>query len=359
MTMKIKNHYRLNSVALFTRQEEQEREDPLKIVYLSVEGSITEKCYFQFIHKYRQELGIKRSVTVKVLERNDDNSAPLQVLELLESGVEKGKQFPFRYWSALNAIKTSYPRVPNEGLIEESLNRCLDKSMANFPKLKGKTICLSDNSGSAWDTLTTEYGSTKVAEIDNLSSVMTAFNSDEGQVGIFGDDLKIVDINKRDGVLSQTAALEPISKSIGGSTENGIWLFFDKAIKEKLHYDNIFIYSDQQAGHGGLYGINSREYRNYLYGDGSRYIDVLALAQEYRRKVNPKVNIFSVQTAGYDNSVMPENEYRTSILTGWTGNEAIYAKALIDIWNQMEPEKQDKVEKVSNIKIKTSPKSCK
>ena len=27
-----------------------------------------------------------------------------QVLELLESGVEKGKQFPFRYWSALNAI---------------------------------------------------------------------------------------------------------------------------------------------------------------------------------------------------------------------------------------------------------------
>lgn len=86
--MKIKNHYRLNSVALFTRQEEQEREDPLKIVYLSVEGSITEKCYFQFIHKYRQELGIKRSVTVKVLERNDDNSAPLQVLELLEEFVQ-------------------------------------------------------------------------------------------------------------------------------------------------------------------------------------------------------------------------------------------------------------------------------
>ena len=28
-------------------------------------------------------------------------------------------------------------------------------------------------------------------------------------------------------------------------------------------------------------------------------------------------------------------------------------------WTDSEPEKQDKVEKVSNIKIKTSPKSCK
>ena len=293
-----------------------------------------------------------------IFQEIEDKEVCNQVLKLLEDGVIKGKQFPFRYWSALKSIKEASGIKFASSLIE-SLNRCLDKAMENFPKLKGKTICLSDNSGSAWGAFTTEYGSVKVAEIDNLSSVMTAFNSDEGQVGIFGDDLKIVDINKRDGVLSQTAALEPISKSIGGSTENGIWLFFDKAIKEKLHYDNIFIYSDQQAGHGGLYGINSREYRNYLYDGSSSYIDVLKLAQEYRRKVNPKVNIFSVQTAGYDNSVMPENEYRTSILTGWTGNEAIYAKALIDIWNQMEPEKQDKVEKVSNIKIKTSPKSCK
>ena len=279
-----------------------------------------------------------------------------QVLELLENGVEKGKQFPFRYWSALNAIKTSYPRVPNEGLIEESLNRCLDKAMANFPKLKGKTICLSDNSGSAWGALTTEYGSTKVAEIDNLSSVMTAINSDEGYVGIFGDRLEIEAVNKRDGVLSQLDKIQSKhSHNIGGSTENGIWLFLDEAIKKKIHWDNIFIYSDMQAGHGGLYGLNSRDYSEYTIN--GRYIDVLKLVQEYRRKVNPKVNIFSVQTAGYDNSVLPENEYRTSILTGWTGKETIYAQALIDIWNRMENKTDKKIEKnqiKGFTKIKTS-----
>ena len=279
-----------------------------------------------------------------------------QVLELLESGVEKGKQFPFRYWSALNAIKTSYPRVPNEGLIEESLNRCLDKAMSNFPKLKGKTICLSDNSGSAWGASTTEYGSTRVAELDNLSSVMTAINSDEGYVGIFGDRLEIEAVNKRDGVLSQLDKIQSKhSHNIGGSTENGIWLFFDQAIKKKIHWDNIFIYSDMQAGHGGLYGLDLRDYSEYT--TRGHYIDVLKLVQEYRRKVNPKVNVFSVQTAGYDNNVLPENEYRTSILTGWTGKETVYANVLIDIWDRMENKTDEKVEKNQKndfTKIKTS-----
>lgn len=275
-----------------------------------------------------------------------------QVLKLLEDGVEKGKQFPFRYWSALKSIKESNVNFKSD--IEDSLNRCLDKSMANFPKLKGKTICLSDNSGSAWGALTTEYGSTKVAEIDNLSSVMTAINSDEGYVGIFGDRLEIESVNKRDGVLSQLDRIQcKHSHNIGGSTENGIWLFFDEAIKKKIHYDNIFIYSDQQAGHGGLYGLNEHHYRDYLYRN-SRYIDVLKLVQEYRRKVNAKVNIFSIQTAGYNNNILPENEYRTSILTGWTGKESIYAKTLIDIWDKMDNITDEKVEEKSSIKIKTS-----
>lgn len=308
---------------------------------------ILQSTYVSHMALLKNLRGIATEVSGNTLKR---------VLELLENGVEKGKQFPFRYWSALNAIKTSYPRVPNEGLIEESLNRCLDKAMSNFPKLNGKTICLSDNSGSAWGALTTEYGSVKVAEIDNLSSVMTAVNSDEGYVGIFGNRLEIEAVNKRDGVLSQLDRIQSKhSHNIGGSTENGIWLFLDEAIKKKIHWDNIFIYSDMQAGHGGLYGLNSRDYSEYTIN--GRYIDVLKLVQEYRRKVNPKVNVFSVQTAGYDNSVLPENEYRTSILTGWTGKETIYAQALIDIWNRMENKTDKKIEKNQTkgfTKIKTS-----
>lgn len=244
----------------------------------------------------------------------------------LISGVEHGKQFPFRYYSAYN-------QVTND-LMKGSLNECINKAMVHFPKLKGKTISLCDNSGSAHGSFTSSYGSTKVSTIANLSGVMTAINSDEGQVGIFGDKLFLVDIDRQEGVLTQLERIESKAVGVGGGTENGVWLFFDKAIKEKLVYDNIFIYSDQQAGHGGLYGTNASEYSQHVANN--RCIDVLSLVEKYRREVNSEVNVFSIQVAGYDNSVLPESIYRGALLSGWTGNEVVYAKNIIDLWNLSE-----------------------
>ena len=58
--------------------------------------------------------------------------------------------------------------------------------------------------------------------------------------------------------------------------------------------------------------------------------------EKYRKTVNPKVNVFSVQVAGYDNMVLPENLYRGALLAGWTGKEPIYAKSIIDTWDSVE-----------------------
>lgn len=256
-----------------------------------------------------------------------------QVMNKLKEGIEYGKQFPYRYYVTRDMIqKDENSDIHHKGILMDALEECMDMSMINFPKLKGSTICLSDNSGSAWGVLTSEYGSTRIAEIDNLSSIMTAYNSDEGYVGIFGDNLKIIPIQKRVGILKQCSECRKIGQNIGGSTENGIWLFFKDAIDNKIHYDNIFIYSDMQAGHGGLYGANPKEYQEFI--KDSSYIDVYKLLLKYRQTVNKNVNVFSVQTAGYDNSVLPENTYRTSILTGWTGKEVLFAQEMINIWNQ-------------------------
>jgi hypothetical protein len=51
-------------------------------------------------------------------------------------------------------------------------------------------------------------------------------------------------------------------------------------------------------------------------------------------------HISSVQVAGYKNSVVPENLYRTAILTGWTGNEVIYANYMDTLWNNIEGKSQ-------------------
>jgi hypothetical protein len=266
-----------------------------------------------------------------------DTSARVEILNSLKEGVLKGKQFPFRYFSAYNAIQSS--EVINKGKILDALEECTDIAVSNMPKLKGKTAVLSDNSGSAWGSIPSQYGSVTIAEIANLSGLITCRNSEEGEMKVFGDRISDVDFSERNGLLSQMKEANRKGKSCGQATENGIWLFFDKAIREGIHYDNIFIYSDQQAFHGGLFGTDAKDYRDYQY-NGSRMIDVPKLLETYRKKVNPKVNFFTIQVAGYNNAVVPEDLYRGAVLGGWTGKETVFAKSVIDIWDSIEIPKQ-------------------
>ena len=272
----------------------------------------------------------------------EDRDLCRKILETLKQGVPSGKQFPFRYYSALRAVKANND-IHHKPQIIDALEECMDIACDNMPVLKGKTICLSDNSGSAWGTLTSEYGSVVVAEIDNLSSVITAYNSEEGYAGIFGDKLEIHPVTKRNGVLKQAADLSVKGgHTVGHATENGIWIFFRDAIDKKIHWDNIFIYSDMQAGHGGLYGTaeGKAEYKARGYACNGSYVHVAKLIAEYRRTVNPKVNVFCVQTAGYTNVLVPEYGYRTNIMYGWTGKEAIFADAMIRFWDEKEQNNQ-------------------
>jgi hypothetical protein len=66
------------------------------------------------------------------------------------------------------------------------------------------------------------------------------------------------------------------------------------------------------------------------------HIDVLRLVKAYRRSVYSKVNVFSVQVAGYDNSIMPDILYRGAILSGWTGKEAKLAYEMTRVWDEVE-----------------------
>lgn len=271
-----------------------------------------------------------------IFEEIDDIEICRSLMTKLKNGVIRGRQFPFRYWSAMKAVESA--EVNHKSVIMDALEECMDISAQQLPFLKGKTMCLSDNSGSAWGAFNSEYGSVTVAEIDNLSSVITAKNSEDGYVGKFGDKLIVTPVLKRNGILSQSKAITAKGYSdVGGSTENGIWLFFDNAIEKKEHWDNIFIYSDQQAGHGGLYGTDAdmKKYKSKGFAY-ENYIDVAKLIAAYRAQVNPKVNIFSIQTAGYTNVCVPEYGYRTNILFGWTGKELQFAKTMIDFWDELD-----------------------
>lgn len=271
----------------------------------------------------------------------DDIELCKAYMEDLKAGVKEGKQFPFRYESAYNQIEKD-DKIHHRPLILDTLEECIDLAIDNMPKLKGVTMALSDNSGSAWGQLTSEYGSTYVAEIDNLSAVIAGKCSDEGYVGKFGDKLKIYSVSKRNGVLTQAKTVNATGGAdVGHATEGGIWKFFRAALDNQVWYDNIFIFSDMQAGTGGLYGthedINAyAEKYGVLRGFSRSYINVYKLILEYRKKVNPKVNVFCVQTAGYDNVLIPQMSYRCAMLTGWTGKEVQFAAEYIKQWDEIE-----------------------
>jgi len=243
-----------------------------------------------------------------------DKGVPHQLfIDKLVEGAKTGKQLPFRYYSAYSAVKEKGV----SGAVLDAIESCLKTSLANVPHFKGKTMSLADNSGSAREATTSTMGTMKVSTIANLTSVIAGMVSDDGHVGVFGDDLKVLPIRKSSSVFDQLDKLEKLGDNVGQATENGIWMFWDKAITNEEHWDNVFIFSDMQAGHGGLYGTNPRQYSKFAWMNNTRNIDVSKLINHYRLKVNPNVNVFLVQVAGYQDTILPEFYKKTYILGGW------------------------------------------
>ncbi len=247
---------------------------------------------------------------------------PSKYLPKLVSTAETGKQLPFRYYSAYNSIKgTAKPNVL------DAVEQCLENSIGNLPRFAGRTMALCDNSGSARGATTSSMGTARVCDIANLTAVIAGKASDEGYVGVFGDRLEIIPVRKKSSVFDQLKEVERSGAAIGANTENGIWLFWDKAIREKEHWDNVFVMSDMQAGHGGLYGVTPSNYAQYQWNN-TRCIDVGKLVNQYRAKVNPKVNVFLIQVAGYQDTILPEFYKRTYILGGWGEGVLRFAAAM-------------------------------
>lgn len=258
---------------------------------------------------------------------------PDEFMPKLLKGAEGGRQLPFRYFSAYRAVLemttpsyvanpwASWERISQDGKdnqqkvlrgIEAAMMRSVMKGVKTF---KGRTMSLCDNSGSARGTTASSMGTMAINEIANLTAGITAMASDEGYVGVFGDRLAEYTWDSRRSLMQQVMEINHTGKQVGAGTEHGIWLFWQKAITEKEHWDHVFIYSDMQAGHGELYGLGG--YPVWGPRNSRPYINVPELVKEYRKKVNPNVHVYLVQVAGYQDTLIPEWYDRAYILGGW------------------------------------------
>lgn len=103
--------HRLHS-SMDIRPDDGLNEQPKRIVFLSVEGNLTEKNYFSYIHQYRRHLGIETIIYIETLSRrsHDTCSDPESVFELLTDCIEIRAEgiMPDDVLSILNADSSNY-----------------------------------------------------------------------------------------------------------------------------------------------------------------------------------------------------------------------------------------------------------
>lgn len=231
-------------------------------------------------------------------------------------GVRKSKQLPFRFLSAYEEVS----KISKEVAVFESIKTKIaqaEKALAaaveiaadNIPYIAGRTLILTDNSGS----MRGDYGGSSAvsalskrssADIANLFSVLYWTRAKDTMVGLFGDRLVTPAMDRTQGVFENFKTIDKAANQCGPSTERGIFDMMEKLINEKIMVDHIIIFSDCQIGTG----CNWYDTR----GNGGKDFD--KLFQRYRA-LNPSVMTYSIDLRGYGNTLFKEG---VVTLAGWS-----------------------------------------
>lgn len=265
--------------------------------------------------------------------------------------VLKSKQLPFRFISAFQALEEigeqSFNSEPvlqfekdSEGVesLQKAINTALEVSVQNIPLLSGRTMILSDNSGSmggdgGGSSLVSALSKRSTANIANLFAVLYWSRADNTLVGLFGDHLITPKLNRSKSLMENFKLIQEASEECGPSTEEGAFTAFEQLIKNKTIVDRIVVFSDCQLGRGcGFYDNKGRR------GDSFN-----ALVNKYRA-INPSVRIYTVDLKGYGKDLTPQNDEGMLKLTGWS-------EKIFDIMESSEVQGQVMVGEIEKIEL--------
>lgn len=231
--------------------------------------------------------------------------------DMLIKGVANGMIWPVKYYTAYRTIESG-PDFNNKNIALQALSKALE-SRIQVGKIDRKVAVLSDGSQSmtgGW------YGNGNIegmtpAQIAAVSAAITVKQYTDGVLIPFATHARVINVDNTRNVFDLVKDADAQKWGLGGGTDMAL------AIRQLTNggkfVDDIYIYSDTQAVPGTEEAIT-----------------------EYRKKVNPKVNVAVIQVTGYDNSVMPQGAYRYANLASWTGKEVDYMLEISDIWDRVE-----------------------
>lgn len=200
--------------------------------------------------------------------------------------------------------------------ILDAIEDALQYSVQNIPELDGNVAVLIDHSGSVrgdggGDSRVSAFSKTNSAMIGNLFGSMMAYRQKNVYIGLFGDKLINVQMNRDMKLLDFNRMSYEKGDMCGRGTEAGIYYFMRQCIKEKKKVDNIIVFSDCQIGSG-------HEFTSWFgYSASEREKNFHGLFNEFK-VLNPKCNWIVVNLNQSDGTSVFNKSQRILNIAGWS-----------------------------------------
>lgn len=209
----------------------------------------------------------------------------------------------------------------NKEKILDAIEDALQYSVKNIPELEGNVAILIDHSGSVrgdsgGSSKVSAFSKTTTAMIGNLFGSMMAYRQKNVYIGLFGDKLISVPIDREKKLLEFNKMTFNEGDKCGGATEAGIYDFMRQCVKEKKKVDNIVVFSDCQIGNGkSSHGFTPW----YGHSTGDMGYHFHELFNEFK-KLNPNCNWIVVNLRQSGGTSVFDRSQRILNIAGWSTN---------------------------------------
>lgn len=199
----------------------------------------------------------------------------------------------------------------------DALEDAIQYSVGNIPELEGNVAILVDHSGSCrgdagGSSVVSAFSKTSTAMIGNLFGSMMAYRQKNVYIGLFGDRLIDVPMDRNMKMLDFNKKSFDEGARCGLGTETGIYDFMRKCVDEKKKVDNVVVFSDCQIGSGE---------RSFTPWYGSKLSDrgghFHELFKEFK-KLNPMCNWIVVNLRQSGGTSVFDKSMRILNIAGWS-----------------------------------------
>lgn len=294
--------------------------------------------------------------------------------------IENSRLFPFRFFSAYEAIKVNLKELENlknnpdyeqpqpvgkRGLkatfkrkkiipkvvpTEETLKnyeQALEEAVKlatslNIKPVRGNSVIFTDVSGSMDCPISGEkdLGSvTTCMQVGILLGLMMRHVCESSEFVVFsspkGNSLCWKEVKLTgDNILKLMNDVKTVAQQLGGGTDFP-FDFIEKAIENNVFYDNMFVFSDMMISPGSGNMSNTISGRQWT-------IDLILKA--YREKVNPEMKFVTIDLAGHGSSIGAtlEDNSRNILVTG-------YSDSILRLVTELQRSQVDAVKEAAKV----------